>query len=133
MLAFRGNTSVYLQYALTRIKSIQKKVMAHKHPHKASQDDHGDAHDDDVRFEQFETPVEKKLALTLMQFNDVVEVAANNATPHMLCEYLYMVAKTFHGFYEECPVANSSHEKERLILLKVLFSISKVLISIDSA
>jgi len=118
MLAFRGNTSVYLQYALTRIKSIQKKVMAHKHSHKASQDDPGDAHDDDVRFEQFETPVEKKLALTLMQFNDVVEVAANNATPHMLCEYLYVVAKTFHGFYEECPVANSSHEKERLILLK---------------
>ena len=55
--------------------------------------------------------------MELMKFEDIIETSSNTLSPHVLCEYLYVVAKTFHAFYEECPVTGSEHERERLTML----------------
>ena len=131
MLAFKGNTSVYLQYALTRIKSIQRKIndkemkinekeMNTSEP-EIYQEDADGMNVIDVSKEErtsFPTDIERKLALELMKFEDVVDNASSTLSPHAVCEYLYVIAKTFHAFYEECHVSGSEHEANRMVLLK---------------
>ena len=90
MLSFEGNTAPYLQYAYTRIRSIFRKAGI-----EASQLDGALA---------ISEPSERKLALKLVQFAEVIEQVANDCTPHMLCGYLYELAGEFMSFYEACPV-----------------------------
>lgn len=90
MLSFEGNTSPYLQYAYTRIRSIFRKAR--------------------IEAEGFSAPVsieqaqEKALALKLLQFNEVLDQVATDCYPHILCTYLYELASAFMSFYEQCPV-----------------------------
>lgn len=90
MLSFEGNTAPYLQYAYTRVKSIFRKANI------AVADLPGQI-----------TLTEKQehaLAVLLLQFEEVVGVVSRDATPHVLCTYLYDVASAFMSFYEACPI-----------------------------
>ena len=106
MLSFEGNTSPYLQYAYTRIRSIFRKAGAEI-----------DSFSAPVQLQQ---PQEKTLALTLLQFNDVLDQVAADCYPHSLCTYLYELASAFMSFYEHCPVlkegVDSSTQQSRLQL-----------------
>ena len=106
MLSFEGNTSPYLQYAYTRIRSIFRKA--------------------GIEAEGFSAPVsieqaqEKALALKLLQFNEVLDQVAADCYPHILCTYLYELASAFMSFYEQCPVlkdgVDSATQQSRLQL-----------------
>ena len=106
MLSFEGNTSPYLQYAYTRIRSIFRKAGAEI-----------DSFSAPVQLQQ---PQEKTLALKLLQFNDVLDQVAADCYPHSLCTYLYELASAFMSFYEHCPVlkegVDSSTQQSRLQL-----------------
>jgi arginyl-tRNA synthetase len=90
MLSFEGNTAPYLQYAYTRVKSIFRN---------AKQD-----------MDSFQAAVkiastqEHDLVVKLMQFDEVLESVSKEATPHIMCTYLYEVASLFMRFYEANPV-----------------------------
>ncbi|KFU78194.1 arginyl-tRNA synthetase [Amycolatopsis lurida] len=88
MLSKNGNTSVYLQYANARIRSVLAK---------ADQDLTG------VRI-LLGHPAERTLALALARFPEAVGAATAGHRPHKLCTYLYETAVVFSRFYEECPV-----------------------------
>ena len=106
MLSFEGNTSPYLQFAYTRIRSIFRKA--------------------GIEAEGFSAPVsieqaqEKALALKLLQFNEVLDQVAADCYPHILCTYLYELASAFMSFYEQCPVlkdgVDSATQQSRLQL-----------------
>jgi arginyl-tRNA synthetase len=88
MLSFEGNTAPYLQYAFTRIQSIFNK--AGEFDEQASIDINDEA--------------EKALAVKLLQYQDALEIVAVEATPHVLCTYLYELASLYMKFYEACPI-----------------------------
>ena len=90
MLSFEGNTSPYLQYAYTRIRSIFRKANIQAEGFSA-----------DIIVQQ---PQEKTLAFKLLQFNEVLNQVATDCYPHSLCTYLYELASAFMSFYEQCPV-----------------------------
>ncbi|MCW8107704.1 arginine--tRNA ligase [Alteromonas ponticola] len=90
MLSFEGNTAPYLQYAYTRVKSIFRKAGIEP-----------SALIGEIKLEQ---PQEHTLAVLLMQFEEVIGVVAKEATPHVLCTYLYDLASAFMSFYEACPI-----------------------------
>ncbi|GAA3442567.1 arginine--tRNA ligase [Planomonospora venezuelensis] len=90
MLAFTGNTGPYMQYATARIRSIFRKGGVD--PESAT----GPIALGD--------PAERALALQLLGFGPVVELAGTAAEPHRLCAYLYETASAFTTFYENCPV-----------------------------
>jgi arginyl-tRNA synthetase len=106
MLSFEGNTSPYLQYAYTRIRSIFRKAGIVPEGFSAP-----------VSVQQ---PQEKTLALKLLQFNDVLDQVAADCYPHSLCTYLYELASAFMTFYELCPVlkdgVDSAAQQSRLQL-----------------
>ncbi|WP_410649044.1 arginine--tRNA ligase [Amycolatopsis sp. cmx-4-54] len=88
MLSKNGNTSVYLQYANARIRSVLAK---------ADQDLTG------ARI-LLGHPAERALALALARFPEAVGAATAGHLPHKLCTYLYETAVVFSRFYELCPV-----------------------------
>ncbi|MBE1298817.1 MAG: arginine--tRNA ligase [Alteromonadaceae bacterium] len=90
MLSFEGNTAPYLQYAYTRILSIFRKAGV------SATELKGDI--------SVQAPQEKVLAVKLVQFQEALQQVANEATPHVLCTYLYELASNFMSFYEACPI-----------------------------
>ncbi|WP_414830225.1 arginine--tRNA ligase [Alteromonas sp. H39] len=98
MLSFEGNTAPYLQYAYTRVKSIFRKagVSLATLPGEITLSEKQEHH----------------LAVLLMQFEEVVGVVSRDATPHVLCTYLYDVASAFMSFYEACPILKEGTEQK---------------------
>ncbi len=90
MLSFEGNTAPYLQYAYSRIRSIFRKA--------------GVAADTLDGAMTIAAAQEKTLAMKLMQFEEVLLQVAEDAYPHLLCNYLYDLASAFMAFYEQCPI-----------------------------
>ena len=94
MLAFQGDTSPYLQYAYTRIRSIFRKAA----------DEGVQVEDKPIRLTESD---ERGLAKHLMRFNMVLESVAEDYRPNYLCQYLYELAGHYSRFYESCPVLKS--------------------------
>ena len=89
MVSLNGDTSVYLQYAYARIKSILRKA--------------GDT--TPAAHPELElAPAERALGLHLDAFGDTVFEAAAEYAPHKLAAYLYQLASLYTSFYDKCPV-----------------------------
>ncbi|MEV5278484.1 arginine--tRNA ligase [Streptomyces sp. NPDC051994] len=89
MVSLNGDTSVYLQYAYARIKSILRKsegATPTAHP------------------ELELAPAERALGLHLDAFGELVYEASAEYAPHKLAAYLYQLASLFTTFYDQCPV-----------------------------
>lgn len=99
MMSMDGNTGPYLQYALTRIRSIFRKAeqATGTVPQPGA-------------YLLLEAPHEIALARTILQMGEVLELVARELKPHHLGSYLYGLATTFNGFYENCPVLHSEGE-----------------------
>ncbi|WP_399088947.1 arginine--tRNA ligase [Streptomyces sp. BBFR2] len=89
MVSLNGDTSVYIQYAHARIKSILRKA--------------GDARPA-AHPELALAPAERALGLHLDQFAETVADAAAEYAPHKVTAYLYQLASLYTTFYDQCPV-----------------------------
>ncbi|PZT68878.1 arginine--tRNA ligase [Streptomyces sp. SW4] len=89
MVSLNGDTSVYLQYAYARIRSILRKA--------------GDARPQ-ARPELALHEAERALGLHLDAFAETVAEAAAEYAPHKLAAYLYQLASLYTAFYDKCPV-----------------------------
>ncbi|MFC9395970.1 arginine--tRNA ligase [Streptomyces sp. NPDC057027] len=97
MVSLNGDTSVYLQYAYARIKSIFGKA--------------GDR--TPVAHPELElAPAERALGLHLDQFAETVSEAATEYAPHKLTAYLYQLASLYTTFYDQCPVIKPEPAQE---------------------
>ncbi|MFJ2704639.1 arginine--tRNA ligase [Streptomyces sp. NPDC087428] len=97
MVSLHGDTSVYLQYAYARIRSILRKA--------------GDAKP--VAHPELElAPAERALGLHLDQFGEVLSEVAAGYEPHKLASYLYQLASHFTTFYDQCHVLSEDNSAE---------------------
>jgi len=95
MLSLEGNTSLYQQYAYARIQSIFHK------------------YDGEIATKIIiGTEIEHRLALTLLRFEDTLQKAARETSPHTITSYLYEVATLFMRFYELCPILKEDIAEE---------------------
>lgn len=92
-LSFEGNTGPYLQYTCARIHGIGRK----------SESRGGDVQPG-YHFNQHESAVLRKLIL----FPEVLEQAAVEYLPNLICNYLFELAQIFNRFYEAVPVNQES-------------------------
>jgi arginyl-tRNA synthetase len=100
MLAFEGNTSVYLQYANARALSVLRRAAD-----EAGVDTGiaGGAGAGAPAFDLREG-AERDLALALLRLPAAIETTLADFRPHKLCTYLHGLAVSYSGFYEACPV-----------------------------
>jgi len=101
MLSLDGNTGVYLQYAVARIRSMLEKA--------------GEGGESEPG--PFTQPAERALALRLVAFPTALEKAVEQAKPHILARALYDLAQSFSAFYERCPVLRAEDEPTRALRL----------------
>lgn len=90
MLSFDGNTAPYIQYAYTRNQSVFRKA--------------GVSAEELNETILLNEELEKTLAIKLMQYVETLNQVTTDATPHMLCAYIYELASIFMRFYEACPI-----------------------------
>ncbi|MFG3206801.1 arginine--tRNA ligase [Streptomyces sp. NPDC048192] len=107
MVSLNGDTSVYLQYAYARIRSILRKAGETRpaaHPELALAD------------------AERALGLHVDAFAETVTEAAAEYAPHKLAAYLYQLASLYTSFYDKCPVLKAetpAQVENRLFLCDV--------------
>ena len=107
MLAFEGNTAPYLLYAYARIQSLFRRGGVNAAQLSGCALPPRDPH-----------PAERRLAVALVRLQEVLEQAAADGRPHLLCAYLYELATKFTGFYEECPILTAAEaDKEKRLNL----------------
>ncbi|MFD5749479.1 arginine--tRNA ligase [Streptomyces sp. NPDC127033] len=97
MVSLNGDTSVYIQYAHARIRSILRKA--------------GDA----VPLAHPELPLapaERALGLHVDQFGEVLAEVASSYEPHKLAAYLYQLSSLFTTFYDQCHVLSDENPAE---------------------
>lgn len=91
-LALDGNSAPYLQYAHARIASVRDKY----------RDQFGSRRPEDTPVALGE-PIERRLAVRLVRFPDVVTRATGAYKPNILCEYLFDLAQVYSTFYQTVP------------------------------
>lgn len=99
MLRLDGNSGPYMQYAHARVKSVLRKAGEQGLP--AS-----------TRVSILAEPAELALAKQLTTFADTIQIVARDLKPHVLCAYLYDLAKAFSRFWENCPIVKSEGETQ---------------------
>lgn len=101
-----GNSGPYLLYSAVRAKKILGKS------------------DSNNTIENYTYNVyEKNLAKKLLEYTELLDEAVEEMAPHKLANYLYETAQEFSRFYENCQVAGSSEEAERMKLVKVYYNV----------
>jgi arginyl-tRNA synthetase len=113
MLAMDGNTSVYLQYANARVRSVIRRAGGEA-PAGAP-----------IALAE---PAERALALALAQFPTAVEATIAHLQPHRLCTYLYDTAVAFSTFYEKCSILSAGAPEVRDSRLVLCELTSKVMV-----
>ena len=113
MLALVGNTAPYLLYAVTRIRSIFRKL--------------GDESLTQPGSFALGEAEELTLAKHLLRFGLVLEQVIDECRPNYLCNYIYELAGCFASFYENCPVlqAEGDIRAQRLALCNLTGQVLK--------
>jgi len=117
MLSLDGNTALYMQYAYARINSILNKAGVFEEEIPLLSD-----------------TLEHQLALKVIQLEDVLQKAYQEAMPHLIANYLYELATLFMKFYEQNPILKDGVEektkKSRLVLAKATANTIKTALAI---
>jgi arginyl-tRNA synthetase len=87
MLNLKGNTAVYLMYAMARCKSIMRKI-----------DNVADYLNGKIIFDTNESI---NLSLKIIQYHESIVNAIDELSPHYLCNYLYDLVNVISSFYEK--------------------------------
>jgi len=91
-LALDGNSAPYLQYAYARIASVQDKFR-----------DQFPGVDLSKFPIQLGEPIERTLAVMILQFPELVVRAAESYKPSVLADYLYGFSSAYSTFYQNVP------------------------------
>ena len=103
-VSLQGNSGPYLQYSLTRAKSILRSIDR----------DLSEPLDHTQDLDEQERALIKKLS----DFPFTLEKATKDLAPHHLCAYLYELAQVFNRFYENAKVAGDPRETLRAHLVQ---------------
>jgi arginyl-tRNA synthetase len=95
-LKLDGESGPFIQYSGARINSLLKKMGYDKNQAMSA--------DGSVLVH----PAEKALMQSLLNFNTQVVSAAENEKPHVMCTYLYDLAKRFNLFYHDCSIGQAA-------------------------
>lgn len=125
-----GNSGPYLLYSAVRAKKILSKVNKEardevlSRPFATDEEQRSEVSPVTTgRDERVAKESSRELAKKLLEYKGVLGEAVSEMAPHKLANYLYELAQDFSRFYENCPVAGSEQESERIKLVKVYLSV----------
>ncbi len=105
-----GNSGPYLQYTYTRTQSVLRKFEALNSKSETN-----------FNLDNSKTEKEEEVLLRfLTQFPYILEQAANEFAPNLLCNYLFELSQKFNNFYQKHKIIGSENEAFRLQLTKAV-------------
>lgn len=121
-----GNSGPYLLYSCVRAKKIL--VKGAENTRRANVATNGELLASEARDDGPErsgsrvrvlTPFERNVIKKMLEYRCMLAESVAEMAPYKVANYLYELAQDFSRFYENCQVAGSSEEKERLKIVKV--------------
>ena len=112
MTSFEGKTGPYLLYQAVRIRSLLEKAGADPESFSA-----------DVEI----TDADRALWLTVSELPGVIEAAARNYTPHVLCDHAFRLAQEFSSFYAANHILTETDAAKRASWLMLCATVYKQL------
>lgn len=113
--SFEGDTGPYILYTIVRIKSILSKYREQG------------GRMEGLELMPAENESEKSLMMQLVQFNTMMQNAAEETAPHKVCAYIYDLANAFNRFYHETKILGEENTKKREGLIALLILTRDVL------
>lgn len=102
MLAMNGNTAAYMQYAYVRNRGIFRKGGLDAAKYRTQ-----------PPLPRIDSEHERALAVQLLRFEESLIAAATEYQPSAITSYLWDVAKSYSGFFQNCPVLKAESEELR--------------------
>ncbi len=115
-IKFEGDTGPYVQYACARINSIGRKAK-----------EAGILIQTEVNWNLASSREEKELSVRIMQYPDVLKMAASKMDSSTVSEYLLDLAKSFNRFYREHSILNSDNDELKKTRIALCFRTRDVL------
>jgi len=109
ILNLKGFSAPYIQYTYARLNSILRKANFQKNHHII-----------------ITHPIERKMILAILRFDEILQDVAEGYFPNKLAEYLYEVSNAINIFYETLPVIKAK-EDERESRLNLVFGAKEIL------
>ena len=106
--SFEGDTGPYILYTIVRIKSILRKHFAQ-----------GGCLENPTLMPAANES-EKALEMKLVEFNTMIQSAAEELAPHKVCAYIYDLANAFNHFYHETKILGEEDDARRESLIGLL-------------
>jgi arginyl-tRNA synthetase len=97
-----GNTGPYMMYAYARTRSILRELGTEKLDLSAA------------KWDLLTHETEEDVLRLLNEYHGVVESACERYSPHMVCTYVYDLAKRFSRMYQQCSVLNADSKDLQL-------------------
>ena len=113
--SFEGDTGPYILYTIVRIKSILAKYKEQG------------GNPEELQLRVASGDAEKALMMELVQFNAMMQSAAEEMAPHKGCAYIYDLANAFNHFYHETKILGEEDAAKREGLLALLVLTRNVL------
>ncbi|MEN8694879.1 MAG: arginine--tRNA ligase [Akkermansiaceae bacterium] len=106
MVALEGDTAPYLFYSYVRARSIFRKL------------EEGASEQLQIENLNVTEPAEIHLVRMLTRYGDNVRTVLDDFRPNLLATYLLELARSFHSYFEACPVLKSEGQtrESRLLL-----------------
>jgi arginyl-tRNA synthetase len=112
LTSFEGKTGPYLLYQAVRIRSLLDKAGI----------------DPDTLSAPIQvSDADRKLSLALCELPEIIDVAARNYTPHVLCDHAFRLAQEFSSFYATTHVISESDPDRRASLLMLCTAVYRQL------
>ena len=112
ILNLKGNSAPYLQYTFVRAKSVLEKGKFKK-----------------VKKIEWKNLNQKEIEILrhLCKFPFVVELAAKNFSPNLICDFAFKLAQKYNLFYDQYPILKSEKKEQRIFRLALSFGVAQVL------
>lgn len=62
-------------------------------------------------------------------FNSFIKKAANNRSPHIICDYTYNLSKKFHSYYNKYKIINFNNLEQTAQNLEIIKAVNQVLLN----
>lgn len=114
ILNLEGNSGPYLQYAAVRCRGVLKKAGINNFA--------------EINFAGIDLgDSEKDILRTIYKFPEIVQIAADNFAPNIICNFAHELAQRYNTFYARCPILSAENQEIKNVRLALTAATEQIL------